>query len=452
MKFYDREEEMKILSDLPDGFNLVVIYGRRRIGKTRLVREFLSSRRSAYIFIPSGTGKGRFLEDVSDFLNIPVFNSISDMFAYVLDKYDHVFIDEFQNLRELEKGSISLMQRTIDILDHGGFNKTLIVAGSSHSMMRSIFLEEGRPLFGRATRSMMIRDLPVSSCFEIMKDIGVVKKKEFIEYYSVFGGVPKYYSDIDTSMGSRENIRRLFLDSSSPYRNEGSFLVKSELGGEYRVYMSILDAISTGHHSLKEIGAAIASTGTTTSRYVKTLRDEFELIRRDFPVSEDPRKYKKSRYVMKDNLIEFWFRFVKSMEPYLEQGMDSIVRNRFNDQFPHYVSSVFEKVCRKIVTGMGYSTSAWWKKDEEMDILGIDHDSGSVIFGEVKWRERKTGMNTLVDLKRKSELITGLEGYDRKYIIISRNGFTERLKDIDEKNVLLWDLDDVISKIETLGI
>lgn len=452
MKFYDRDREIKELNSLPPGFNLVVLYGRRRIGKTRLVNEFLKGKKSAYVFVPKGIGTGRFLEEISIYLKIPRFRSVFDMISYVLERFDHVFIDEFQNLPDIEPEVISLLQREVDRLDHGNVEKTLIIAGSSHSMMRKIFLEDGRPLFGRARRTIPLGKLPINACLEMLEDRKITDPVQKIRYYSVFGGVPKYYLDINDGEEFDRCMERLFLTSSSPLRREGDLVIKSELGGEYRTYLSVLEAICSGHHDLGEIGSALAAPSPTVSKYIKILRDDFNLVRREVPVTEDPGRYKKSRYVVDDNLLRFWYTFVKSMEPYFEQGMDKEIIRRFRGRFHNHESSIFEEICIKIVNRMGYLASRWWKGEEEIDIVGLDHEKEEILFGEVKWRNRKMNLRDLEDLKRKSSLVGKFDRYSRKYLLVSSGGFSDSLRKREGRDLILWDLEDVFDRITALAI
>ncbi|RLF46989.1 MAG: hypothetical protein DRN20_06530, partial [Thermoplasmata archaeon] len=216
-KFYDREEELEALQALPKDMNLVVVYGRRRIGKTRLILEHLQGKDYRYIFVPKNVGVSRFLQDLAETQNIPRFAALRDAFRYIFETSGNVFIDEFQNLKYMDRAIFSHLQEIIDTLSFEGRNVNVFVAGSSHSMMRDIFMNAGKPLYGRARLVLRLGPLPLRSAIAMLEDAGVRSFEEQIKFYSVFGGVPKYYEYVEA--GSFNNqIKKLFFSDVAPLK------------------------------------------------------------------------------------------------------------------------------------------------------------------------------------------------------------------------------------------
>ena len=452
-KFYDREREMKMLENLPKGTNLIVVYGRRRIGKTRLILEHLRGKESRYVFIPRDVGEMRFLRELSEIHGIPRFASLKDAVIYLIETSENVFFDEFQNIKYMDASLFSYLQEAIDSLDFKGSQRNIFVAGSSNSMMREIFVDYSRPLYGRVKVSIQLDALPFEAINMILKDVGIEKFEDRIRYYSVFGGVPKYYEYLDARMGFEKRMKALFFRGTSPLREEGKIVLLSEFGGDFSRYISALDAIATGNRSLGDISAAMGIDRTGTNKYLDTLRKQYGLVKRLVPATEDPEKSKRGLYVLNDPFLTFWFRFVKRYENYYETGLEDEVYSRFLRDFPSHVSFIFEDIVKNAVMKQGQweRIGSWWnRRGDEIDIIALNEKNKEILFGEVKWRNRPIGCNLLEELKKKKELVDWhREERKEKFLLVSKSGFTKKcIERMDEEGIMHWNLKDVQRIIE----
>ncbi len=447
-KFYDRKEELAALASLKDGTNLAVIYGRRRIGKTRLVLEHLKGLSYRYVFIPRYLSLHRFLKDLADEHDIPEFVSLKDALSHLFKTSENVFIDEFQNLKYLDASIFSNMQRMIDEMDFSGHNVNIFVADSSHSMMRDIFMEHSHPLYGRARIAMNIRPLPLKAVTDILADFGVNDFAKQIEFYAVFGGVPRYYEYLRGTDNFNEEMRRLFFTEAAPLREEGKIVLLSEFGGEFSTYLSVLDAVAHGRRALGDIAAELNQSSPTVNKYLSTLRKEYSLVRRLVPATERPDKSRRGQYVVDDNFLSFWLRFVKRYENYYEQGLDDMVYEFFRRDINSFVSRTFEEIARQTIkSNEEYErVGSWWnRRGDEIDIIALNEGRKEILFGEVKWKSRPVGWNVVEDLMKKRELVNWhKEDRRERFLMVSKSGFTKScLERMDGEGVMHWDLEDI---------
>ncbi len=448
-KFYDREEELRLLGSVKEGANLMVIYGRRRIGKTRLILEHLKGSDYRYVFIPRDVSVSRFLSELSGELGIPEFAGLKDAFSYLFETSENVFIDEFQNLKYLDSSVFSRMQEMIDRLDFSGRNVNIFVAGSSHSMMRDIFMEHSRPLYGRARVSLNLGPLPLRAVIEILSDMGIIDFGRQIEFYSVLGGVPRYYEYLRGEDFYSE-MRRLFFTDTAPLREEGKIVLLSEFGGEFSSYLSVLDAIAHGRRKLGDIAAELNQTAPTVNKYLSTLRREYGLIRRVVPATEPPSQSRRGQYIIDDNFLSFWLRFVKRYENYYEQGLGDSVYDLFRRDINSFVSRTFEGIVRQSIRNSeDYDrVGSWWnRKGDEIDIVALNEKRKEILFGEVKWKNRPVGWNVVEELMEKKELVNWHNGERKeRFLVVSKSGFTKKcIERMDEEGIMHWGLKDIAS-------
>ncbi len=460
MKFYDRTAEMEELErihDLSAGtMHMTVIVGRRRVGKTRLVEEFVGKRPHIYFFV-SRKSSPMLLEDFSEairefFGTSPHFTRWDDLFEYIFVHSGGqmvLAIDEFQNFRYSAPEVFSILQKAYDRhKERGGVH--IIALGSYISMMTKIFQDSKEPLFGRATEIMHLRELTARTVFSITSDMGF-SPEEGMELYSVFGGLPKYYVMLDEQglKGAKvpEILKKSFFSDFPLLRDEVKSMLVEDFGANYSVPFSILEAIAHGYGRFTEISDKTGIKRESLSKYIQTLRDDFGLITAISPVTKD-RRSKSTRYRISDNLIDFWFRFVFSQSSLIETGNFDAALARALASLPAFVSARFEDVVRDSVRKkLGYEiTGSWWSRTgEEIDVLALSRGKREALFGEVKWRNRKIACKALEDLKRKAEL-TGLGGSKKRYLMVSKSGFTEKcIEQMDDEGVIHWGLNDVLS-------
>ncbi|AEF96804.1 ATP-binding protein [Methanotorris igneus] len=436
--FINREEELKALSEKLNSntFEFVVIYGRRRIGKTKLALKSVENKEHIYYLAVEGDNLKHFKRYASKV--VPTIEYAREdweaYFNFLKDKI--IIIDEFPNLIKENPNILSLFQRIVDV--HLKDTKTkLIILGSSISMMGEKVLSYKSPLYGRKTGVLKIKPLKFKHLKEFFPN---ATWKELVEIYGFADGIPYYLEKIKLPFWDylEEEIKR--VDSFLKY--EVDFLMKYEFE-EPTTYKKILEAISFGNHSLGEIKNYLGIKHSDITPYLKNLI-ETEFIEREIPITESP-KTKRGRYYIKDNFIAFYFRYIFPNLSAIEEGIFEIgeIKNDYNQ----YLGFVFEKVAKEFLIELNKNNKLpfkflnigrWWKKGEEVDLIALNKNEKRVLFVEVKWKnlKGKDVKKILNDLKRKSELV-GLDDYEKYYAIIGR-----RVENKEDKDCLLFDLGD----------
>ena len=295
MRFIDRETELNELKGLEELSHkklfVIAVYGLRRVGKTRLLLEFLKDR-GLYFFV----NKNKTSEDLLlEFQEILKANKVLGELE-ILPSWDKFFeicttrnlpplvFDEFQNFIEVEPSVFGIMQKNIDL--HENNHGLIIFAGSLIGLMKKMFQGSKEPLYGRIKRGNKINPLSLSSCFEIGKELNL-KKEEVLKLYFLFGGYPKYYTAIeDFDLKSRtalEIIDALFLCSGAPLEEEVNVILSQEFGGRSGVYYSILEAVAMGNNRLSSIAGYLNVPATSITRQLNELKNHFELIEVEMP-------------------------------------------------------------------------------------------------------------------------------------------------------------------------
>jgi AAA+ ATPase superfamily predicted ATPase len=468
LKFYNRQEELSILNKLTssEGLKFIVVYGRRRIGKTRLIQEFLTDKEYAYVFVPKDKTVDLLLDELSSSENIPKFTSVLDLLRFLIETKKYVFFDEFQNFYYMDKSIYSDFQKLIDEYKHKAKNISLLVSGSSFSLMKKILGDYSYPLYGRADIMMKLPPLDMGTVMEMLYDIGVKDISEMIKFYAVFGGVPKYYEYIDRfkPLDFESAIKTMFFDRRMPFlKDEGKAVLISEFGGEYKIYFSILEAIASGKTTVGEIANIFEGKSGTASRYLDLLRNEYELVRRETPITDDPRKSRIGVYRLNDNFLKFWFAFVKRYESYYEQGRVDELQKIFFENYEAFVGQAFEDVSKEFCIKKNSAGSLpfrfdkigkWWgsyieeesKKAVEIDLVALNEKSGEMLFIECKWQTLKLNEARMIleALKKKSKFVSWKVKNRVEYFGIV--GKTIEGKDkLREKGYLVFDIRDIES-------
>ena len=437
--FINRGEELKALSEKLNSnkFEFVVIYGRRRVGKTKLALKSVENKEHIYYLAVEGDNLRHFKRYASKV--VPAIEYVKEdweaYFNFLKDKI--IIIDEFPNLIKENPNILSLFQRIVDI--HLKDTKTkLIILGSSISMMGKKVLSYKSPLYGRKTGVLKIRPLKFKHLKEFFPN---ATWKEIVEIYGFADGIPHYIEKIKLPFWDylEEEIKRI----DSFLRYEVDFLIKYEFE-EPTTYKKILEAISFGNHSLGEIKNYLGIKYSDITPYLKNLI-EIEFIERKIPITESP-KTKKGKYYIKDNFIAFYFRYIFPNLSAIEEGIFDIgeIKNDYNQ----YLGFVFEKVAKEFLIELNKNNrlpfkflniGGWWKKGEEIDLIALNKNEKKALFVEVKWKNLKNGdvKKILNNLERKSELV-GLDNYEKYYAIIGKE--IENKENI--KDCLVFDLND----------
>lgn len=454
MKFINREKELSALEKIyqKDGFQFIPVYGRRRIGKTRLIQEFIKDKNAIYFLADSALeseqlkniGKlvGEYFNDL--ILIDSGFKDWYQFFSYLKAKGDKrliVIIDEFPYLVNSNKAISSVFQKGIDEY----LNKTnifLILMGSSIGMMEKEVLFYKAPLYGRRTGSLELQEM----FFQTLKAFYPSKSfDELVRFYAVFGTIPAYIEKINLRENIFKNIEKLILDKEAFLYNEVEYILREELR-EPRNYFVILKSIAQGKRKLSEIINDTGFEKGLVSKYIDTLRD-LRFLEKEISVTEKyPEKSKLGLYRIHDNYFAFWFKYIFPNRSKIEIEKSDYVLKIIEESFEQHVSSAYEYVCRDLCRTfmqdkLIYYTSIgrWWSKNEEIDIVALDEETKTVYFAECKWSNKKIGDDVYKELVRKSQLVLWHnETRKNKYILFSKSGFTERMKSLaKEENILL---------------
>lgn len=437
--FIDREYELDFLEERysSDTFELILIYGRRRVGKTELIKRFITDKPSIYC-LASLEDKEKQLEGIADKIHDhfggikPDIQKYTDLFHYFTEKAEEktvLIIDEFPYLIEQNKSVPSYFQKFVDeyLKDE---DLMLVLCGSSISMMEDL-MSYKNPLYGR--RSGQI-DLKPFGFMDAREMLPVESLEEQIRYYSVFGGVPFYLQKLDdTSL--RENIGEKVCRNVEILYEEPQILLRQEFRKPNR-YFSILESIAVGNTTPKAIADDTKIPLQSVPKYLEELQ-KIRLIDHEVPVTAREKRSRRGIYRISDNFFDFWFRFVGPHLSDIEEGYESFVRDHIMPELDRYVGLKFEKVCMEFLRersqqdeGFKFSKMGrWWFKEHEIDIVALNEEEGQILLGECKWSVNEVDHRLLDDLKEKAEEVRW-KNEDRKeeYVLFSRCGFTEGLK------------------------
>lgn len=446
MKFIDRKREMSTLEKEYNRENsFVVLYGRRRTGKTTLIKEFIKDKNTFYFFadkqnesLQINRFKNQLAEHFKDeFLKKIEINDWDTIFDYFINKIgDEKFvlvIDEFQYLCLMNKGFSSAFQRIYDekIADK---NVMVILCGSLISMMYSEVLSYDSPLYGRRTAQIKLQ--PIS--FEYYKEFFDNKsKRELIEFYSITGGIPKYILEFDRNRNPLWNIENNIFNKDNFLYSEPKFLLQEEINDLSR-YFSILNSIALGNTKLSSICSHLGLNSSSMTSYITKLID-LDILEKEVPVTENIENGKKGLYKIKDNYLKFWFSYVYPYQSYLEIENLSYPLEKIKNEFNLWVSKIYEDLARETILNNSEipfpikKLGRWWNNNEEIDIVGLGDNE--IIFGECKWSSKKVGLNVLLSLKEKSKSVKWNNSSRKEYFILfSKEGFSDDLISLSKKD------------------
>ena len=441
MKFINREKELEALKEKlkTKKFELYIIYGRRRIGKTALSLESVRNQNFIYYLATEEDNLRKFKTVASK--NFPQLKYVQldweALFNFLKNKI--IIIDEFPDLIKENPKIVSLFQRIVDTILKNSHTK-LILLGSSISLMESRVLSYQAPLFGRKTGGMKLKPLKI---FQIKDFFPQSSLEELIEIYGFSDGIPFYLNKIEYPFWKWLDKEIKKIDTF--LKTEVDFLMKYEFK-DTSTYKKILEAIALGNTKLGEIKNYIGLKGADITPYLKNLM-ETEFIEKRTPILESI-KSRKGRYYLKDNFLRFWFRFIYPNLTFIEEGIFSA--REIKKEYNQYLGYVFEKISmdfliekRKYLPFEFIKIGKQWGKEKrisyEIDIVATGKNE--IGFFECKWKElkNKEAENILVKLKEKTEVIK--KNFKKKFwgLIAKR---IENKKMLRKKGSLVFDLED----------
>lgn len=468
--FINREQELGTLAQLYQSqrAELFVLYGRRRVGKTELLRAFCEGKRAIFYEADLGS-EGMLLANFSRAIGEALYNNT----GLVFDSWDAAFneiaraarterlvvvLDEFGYLAQANPALPSILQRIWDtrLKETRVF---FILCGSYISVMEREALTYRAPLYGRRSGQCLLEPLEFRAVAQFFPRFNPTDK---IRAYAILGGVPAYLLQFSDRKTIVENIHDAILSPRVFLNDEPRFLLREELR-EPANYFSVLAAIAAGKTRQNEIAqAAGLSSRDMAGPYLRMLQ-ELHLVERLVPITEaHPHKSRKGIYRLRDHFFRFWFRFVYPYESALARGdIAGVLERHIEPYLDEFVSVVFEEIARQHIWQLAIAkqipfavdrVGGWWSKDHEIDAVAVGEEA--LLLGECKWSAQPLGPSVLGDLQRASEALLaenphlqrGPKNQPRvlRYALFSRSGFTKELLQLAKEAVLLFDAKDLV--------
>ena len=463
MKFLGREKEILGLEKeyARDG-GFVVIYGRRRIGKTTLIKQFIKSK-TAFYFLATKEVESQSMKRFAGVIARTTGNSVMqkaafsdwlDLFQAVADYNTNekkvLVIDEFPYLVKVNDSFPSILQNAWDEILKDS-NVMLILCGSLISMMKKHALSYESPLYGRRTAQMRIAPLPFTTVYENQK----LSFEEAAEQYSITGGVPKYMEFFSDGQPLYEQIKENVLSKNGFLYEEPNFLLTDEVQVPTN-YFSIIKVIADGNHKLGTIAGILGLETSALTPYLKTL-SELGFIEKQVPVTEkNAEKTRKGLYFISDNFLRFWFRYVYPYKGELELDNTQISLDELDKDFNEkFVAFAYEDICKEIFArlcsdkAIDFTPSkigSYWLNDKsgntQIDVMAVDTVNKRLFAGECKYHNQPIDADVYFELVKKvdnsSEIKSAFKGYTVIYGVFSKSGFTSRMTDISNSNPNLF--------------
>ncbi|WP_457591017.1 ATP-binding protein [Geoglobus sp.] len=444
-KFVNRVDELNELNRLhmDEGFKLVIVTGRRRIGKTRLVREFLKDKKSISVQFEKRVWKynlAKFNRSLAEFFGIPVpnFETFSDAFEFLVSQNPGrivVFLDEFSYLLRYSDVEAEFQTIVDEILQESDI--MLILSASSVGLLKRSFFEYSAPLYGRSDATLNLMPLKFTHLFEWFDKIPA---EEAVKLYSVTSGVPKYLESFEGEDIESEIESSFFKPTSFLFR-EAKELLEEEFK-EPETYYTVLEAVALGKTRVSEIAAHAYMEPNNAAKYLRILED-VGILKREYSVFGSRSK---GIYRFRDLYFAFWFRFVAKHFEDIESGFSDPAVYEFRREFDSYLGYAFEDISKDLLIEMSRSgkipfrftrVGRWWKREEEIDIVALNEVEKKALLVEVKWKElseRDVG-RILNGLRKKSKML-GLDDWEIHYCIVC--------KKCEDKGKLIFDLEDLV--------
>ena len=463
MKFLGREKEILDLEKeyARDG-GFVVIYGRRRIGKTTLIKQFIKSK-TAFYFLATKEVESQSMKRFAGVIARTTGNSVLqkaafsdwlDLFQAVADYKPNekkvLVIDEFPYLVKVNDSFPSILQNAWDEILKDS-NVMLILCGSLISMMKKHALSYESPLYGRRTAQMRIAPLPFTTVYENQK----LSFEEAAEQYSITGGVPKYMEFFSDGQPLYEQIKENVLSKNGFLYEEPNFLLTDEVQVPTN-YFSIIKVIADGNHKLGTIAGILGLETSALTPYLKTL-SELGFIEKQVPVTErNAEKTRKGLYFISDNFLRFWFRYVYPYKGELELDNTQISLDELDKDFKEkFVAFAYEDICKEIFArlcsdkAIDFTPSkigSYWLNDKsgntQIDVMAVDTVNKRLFAGECKYHNQPVDADVYFELVKKvdnsAEIKSAFKGYTVIYGVFSKSGFTSRMTDISNSNPNLF--------------
>lgn len=462
--FIGRERELSELNELyaKDEFQLFVLYGRRRVGKTTLLNEFCKEKNAIFYSAEQSNNKlnlEKFSALVFQFYGettLEAFSSWENALTYIderqKDKRLILVFDEFPYLVKKNRALLSSLQHLIDHRLKNG-KLFLILCGSYMGFMEKEVLGVKSPLFGRRTGQLHMKPFDYQTSVRFLEGFS---NEDKLQLYGAFGGTAMYLQQIQTDKSFDENIKNAFLRIMAYLYEEPLLLLRQEVQ-EPGIYSAIIEAIAGGATKANEISTKIGEESAKCLKYINTLC-ELGIVYKETPFGEKESS-RKTIYGISDLMFRFWYRYVFANRTLIETGaQEAVWLKKIAPTYSDYMGVVFEKACKDyllaknrkgelpiLFTGIG----RWWGTDavshNQVEIDLVAGDGKDYLMCECKWRNELVDLSVLQELRRKADVFSGKRN-QTWYVLFSKSGFTSAVKkeaERDEK-ILLVTLDDMI--------
>lgn len=459
MKFINRQQELDFLRKkyASNEAELIILYGRRRIGKTELLNEFSKDKKPLYFM-----GRAESKEDTLRRFNLLLMEYFNDMtlarsplsgwelfFEYLTKKSGKrlvLIIDEFPVIVDKFPEILSILQDKWDNMLKNS-KLMLVLCGSSISMMEKYTLDYKSPIYGRRTGQWMVDRMNIVHLNDFFPHYSF---EDILIVFSTIDTIPGYLVKFDGNLPVWTNIENKILSKGEYLYEEVEILLREELRDTSN-YMSILSAVAGGLTTFNEIYNKTGLDKSILSKYLFVL-EKIGIIEKIQPVTLTFKPKLKAigvRYFLKDNFFNFWLRFVYTNFQELERGNSAAVAKTIRKDFPEYLGIKFERAMMELIIHLGVfqytMIGKWWHKDKEIDIVALNENTNDILFCECKWQNRKTDIHIIEELLEKSKFVDW-NNADRKehFVVISRSGFTKDAEEYaNQKSILLFTMEEL---------
>ena len=460
--FIGRDDELSSLNERYNSgkYECAIVWGRRRVGKTELITEFVKNKKHIYFTAVEGTEQKN-LDILSRAvfgglhgnirMTAPAFKSFTDCLDYIYENAKNektVFvIDEYPYFAESEKSISSILQQFIDHkFQH--INFMLILCGSSMSFMEKQVMGNKSPLYGRRTCQYRLAPFDFKTSTLFNKNFN---KQEQAVIYGITGGIPKYLLQIDNTKDLKTNIIKNFFSPDSLLFEEPNNLLKQELR-EPAVYNSIITAIATGSSKLNEIATKSHITASSCSVYLSSLLS-LNIVRKELPILSKSNA-RNTIYRLNDGMFRFWYKFVYDNISEINMRQGKAIYNEIEAQVSDFMGETFEDICKQYLWQENIAgrlpfrfkdCGRWWganpvkKEESEIDLLAYAK-ADKCLFAECKWTNKKIDNQILDNLIEKASMF---DYSDKYYVLFSKSGFKDEVKKKASDKVILIEFKDM---------
>jgi len=428
LKFYNREKETALLEKIgaksQKAAQMTFVVGRRRIGKTSLLTKAYGAGPMVYLFAAKKNEAllcEEFSEEIRSSLGVEVFGSLrsfKDIFGFLMELSQSrsftLIVDEFQEFNNINPSIYSDMQNIWDSRKQGS-KINLILCGSVYSMMKRIFENSKEPLFGRATARIHLKAFDIPTIKEILKDYHPkYTSEDLLAFYMLTGGVAKYVELLaEATAFTLDAILDEVFSDNSLFLDEGKNVLVDEFGKDYGNYFSILSLIASGKTSRSEMESILEMH---IGGFLDRLENDFGLITKVRPILSKP-SGRNVKYMINDNFLNFWFRFIYKYRGAIEMGNLEYVKDIVKRDYKTYSGLVLERYFTSKITSeenLSAIGSYWEKSNQnEIDIVALNDYEKKAIIAEVKRQRENISMNALQ--QKATTLVGKLKDYAIEY-------------------------------------